>query len=352
MEHTGPRRSRSVVFIGSSGAAAEAGGVEAEAEAPATRSGDLVAAAAPRPDASLAQPAPPSSPPCGRGSGALGGPLWGAEAVRMRTARTPPQLADEASLLAALRTLVGPYATSELLVHHLRHSHGKIAWASNGYLREAVLARGAERGRPADFEPGRAAAAGAPGAGAASAAAPGPAFAGAVPELPPALWECVLGRVGAVDVRSAAPTCRSLAHAARSGPLWHALFAARFGADAAGAAAPPPAAPSPASPGGWRAAYEARVATLAAFRCPLCAQRPLSPIVYGFPSHALIAVQRAGCVLLGGDYPDAPLWCCAGCGNQWRSFPWAHGGVPHPCPPEARVAGAGAGAGVQFADAA
>jgi hypothetical protein len=159
--------------------------------------------------------------------------------------------------------------------------------------------------------------------------------------------------------------------------LWRALYLQRWGPAAAALPAPPPPPPyalpaaaavvappgapmrPPAGCGGggavalcWRAAYGTRAAALGALRCPCClSARSLTAVVYGFPSGALVAAQRNGRVLLGGDYlvDNDPAWACAACGLQWRAWPWAAGGPPEACPPAARVAGAGAGAGVHFA---
>jgi hypothetical protein len=150
--------------------------------------------------------------------------------------------------------------------------------------------------------------------------------------------------------------------------LWRALFLQRWGPAAAALHAPPrqpapPAAVAAVTSGApmrppaaaalcWRAAYGARASALGALRCPCClSARSLTAVVYGFPSGALVAAQRAARVLLGGDYlvDNDPAWACAACGLQWRAWPWAEGGPPEACPPAARVAGAGAGAGVHFA---
>jgi hypothetical protein len=269
---------------------------------------------------------------------------------------------DEALLLAAVRRRVGPYALEAALRHHVRNSQPKTHWISNSYLREAVLAR-ADAGA-ADFEP----AAHAPrrGAEAADAAAAeddtpracddadADAAAAAplapVPALPPALWELVLARLSAPDVRRAAQCCRALRSAAASAPLWRSLYLSRWGAAAAASATS--ACSLAAPPLCWRAAYAQRSGHLGALRCPCCAASgALTAIVYGFPSVSLVTCQREGRVLLGGDYllENDPAWACAACGLQWRAWPWQHGGPPPACAPAGRVAAAGAGAGVHFA---
>jgi hypothetical protein len=50
-----------------------------------------------------------------------------------------PQVDDEASLLTQMRQKLGPYASADVLTHHLRQCRGKVTWAVNSYLR-AVLA--------------------------------------------------------------------------------------------------------------------------------------------------------------------------------------------------------------------
>jgi hypothetical protein len=78
-------------------------------------------------------------------------------------------------------------------------------------------------------------------------------------------------------------------------------------------------------------------------RCVSCA-RALAKLWTDAPA-------SQGRVLLGGDYlvENDPAWACSACGLQWRAWPWAAGGAVEECPPAARVAGAGAGAGVHFA---
>ena len=272
--------------------------------------------------------------------------LWGPEAVR--ALRQPRALADavpgEAALLAAVRARVGPYASEGALRHHVRNTHAKTWWAVNSYLREAVLAR-VDDG-PADFEP---AAHGPPPLAPPSQVLDerdGDAPATPPPPLPPALWELILRRLDAPDVRAAGAVCVALRAAASSQALWQALYQRRWGPRAFAAAAP-------RLPGGcWRAAYSERSEQLGAMRCPCCAApRALTPVAYGFPAAGLVAAQRAGKLLLGGDYlmEKDPAWACAACGLQWTAWPWATGGAVEECPVTARVAGAGAGAGVHFA---
>ena len=160
--------------------------------------------------------------------------LWGAEAVRAlrngqcaSSSSCAGSAADE-QLLTTVRERVGPYASEGALRHFLRTSHGKAHWATNGALREAVLAAG-ENGVPADFEP----------------AAHVPARQGQVSDcagelessspplcavLPVVLWELVLSFCDANDVRSAATTCSVLRAAASSQSLWGRLYSKRWGA--------------------------------------------------------------------------------------------------------------------------
>jgi hypothetical protein len=291
------------------------------------------------------------------------GSLFGAEAVRFLTAAQHPapagvSLTDaEEALLKTVRERVGPYASDGLLRHFLRTSHGKAHWAVNGALREAVLAVG-EDGVPAEFEPAAHVPLGA--AGAPSSCKPGAEeeeAATACP-LPVSVWELILARLDAPDVRSAARTCTTLRAAASSQALWAGLYAKRWGPWPRHGLSPQdcPAVHDHWDLGGttppcWRSAYSVRSVALGAMRCPSCSASPLIPIVFGYPSSPLVSLQRAGRVLLGGDYllDRDPTWCCAQCGLQWRTWPWTQGGVATPVPAEARVAGAGAGAGVHFA---
>lgn len=246
-------------------------------------------------------------------------PLWGPDAVR--ALRTPRVLdapaADEERLLEEVRAVAGPYATHDILRHHLRASHGKPGWAVNGYLREAVLARNTR----ADFEPPPRPEAEAASAGvsmlAPESAAPAELDEPPPAELPACVWELILSHLEAPDVRAAACVCTALRCAADS--CWPALFVRRWGV-------PIPLHP-PQQP---RKAYAERAAALGAFRCPACLRAPLQPIVYGFPSPALVAAQRKSLVWLGGDYliKGDPSWACMGCESRWLTFPWARGGMP------------------------
>lgn len=257
--------------------------------------------------------------------------LWGADAVReLRLPRVlDAAVPAEDALLRRLRACVGPYADERRLRHHLRSSHGKLAWAVNGYLREAVLQREAR----ADFEPGG-----------------GPPRACGIERtvttelptdhppallLPLALWEHILHFLDAQDVHSASGACAQLRSAGER--QWRPLFERRWGVLAA-------REPLPC----WRAAYAARTAALLSMSCPCCSlpqalvvRAPLPSlrpvltlraqcVVYGFPSPPLVAEQRAGRVRLGGDYLlDAdPLWACIACEARWAAWPWAVGGVP------------------------
>ena len=110
---------------------------------------------------------------------------------------------------------MGPYASEGALRHHLRNAHATVHWAVNGYLREAVLARADADDAAADFEP-------AAHAAGRDRARPGDepqiqaAADVAVPALPPALWELILQRLSAPDVRAAAAVCVALRAAANS----------------------------------------------------------------------------------------------------------------------------------------
>lgn len=254
----------------------------------------------------------------------------------MASLRAPGRLAEavpeESALLDSVRARVGPYASEEALRRAVRGAHSKVHWAANAYLRLAVTTC-AEAGR-ADFEPAQPEAAAPPNSDAAE-----PVGGAALPPLPQALWEAILGRLTAPDVRNVACVCSWLRTVASSQTLWEALFHSRWGA------LTHPPLPC------WRASYAARAAQLGALRCPACCGSRLMPVVYGFPSVALVEAQRAGRVLLGGDYlhTEDPAWACGLCGEQWRTWPWAVGGIPPPVRMEARAAPAGAGTGLMVA---
>ena len=59
--------------------------------------------------------------------------------------------------------------------------------------------------------------------------------------------------------------------------------------------------------------------------CPECLTSKVTPIVYGFPSPALVAAMRDGLVLLGGDYlvEGDPNWACKACQSRWRAWPFS-----------------------------
>lgn len=75
----------------------------------------------------------------------------------------------------------------------------------------------------------------------------------------------------------------------------------------------------------WRDEYRARHARDANMTCPECLTSKVTPIVYGFPSPALVAAMRDGLVLLGGDYlvEGDPNWACKACQSRWRAWPFS-----------------------------
>lgn len=259
----------------------------------------------------------------------------------------------------------------------------------NGYLREAVLARSGPDPGGADYEPHPLAPAetppqapcdpatdtpaaspggGEPSTAAAAAAEPPPP----APELPLALWEQILrsAALSPADLRSAGQVCRVLRAAADADATWERQFrerwgrvpgapgegvtwcagggeTARVGASFASAFCvrltssmrlldgPMPEMPRARFFAARRkGAFRARLELMAAMRCPVCSAPRLAPVVYGFPSQALVRAQRSGHVVLGGDYLVAtdPSWVCLGfCATQWRTWPW--GRNPHVCDP-------------------
>ena len=75
----------------------------------------------------------------------------------------------------------------------------------------------------------------------------------------------------------------------------------------------------------WRDEYRARHARDADMTCPECLTSKVTPIVYGFPSPALVAAMRGGVVALGGDYlvEGDPNWACKACQSRWRAWPFS-----------------------------
>ena len=202
------------------------------------------------------------------------------------------------------------------------------------------------------------------------------------PPLPPLAWACVLSRVSLADACRLARVAPAAREAAGSETVWRAQYASRWGARAAAsletraaarrdaretrkAADDPravglethgesstatarvetndddafPAARCVSAEGPtaererasrsssirWRDEYRARHARDADMTCPECLTSKVTPIVYGFPSPALVAAMRGGVVLLGGDYlvEGDPNWACKACQSRWRAWPFA-----------------------------
>ena len=75
----------------------------------------------------------------------------------------------------------------------------------------------------------------------------------------------------------------------------------------------------------WRAAYKRRHEQERDMTCPECLSCKVMPIVYGFPSPALVTALKRSEVLLGGDYlvEGDPSWACRLCQSRWRAWPFA-----------------------------
>ena len=286
--------------------------------------------------------------------------LWGSRALAHTTRDAVTPLANESHLLRCLRKKVGPFADAECLRQHLRAARGKLHWSANGYFREAVTATvippRVGRARR-DFEPRPLARD--PLRDDREADETKPSFAlkkekeAPSLSLPPLAWERVLSRVSLADACRLARVAPAAREAAGSETVWRAQYAARWGARAAAsletrAAArrdareareaevfvePPPPPPPPTNAAfdsfpsliRWRDEYRARHARDADMTCPECLTSKVTPIVYGFPSPALVAAMRGGVVLLGGDYlvEGDPNWACKACQSRWRAWPFA-----------------------------
>ena len=288
--------------------------------------------------------------------------LWGTRALAHTTRDAVTPLENEPHLLRCLRKKVGPFADAECLRQHLRAARGKLHWSANGYFREAVTATvippRVGRARR-DFEPkplardplrdDREADERRPSSPRKEKEEPSPPS----HSLPPLAWERVLSRVSLADACRLARVAPAAREAAGSETVWRAQYASRWGARAAAsletrAAArrdarearetgetvfvePPPPPPKNAAFDSfpslirWRDEYRARHARDADMICPECLTSKVTPIVYGFPSPALVAAMRGGVVALGGDYlvEGDPNWACKACQSRWRAWPFA-----------------------------
>jgi hypothetical protein len=59
--------------------------------------------------------------------------------------------------------------------------------------------------------------------------------------------------------------------------------------------------------------------------CPVCFSRStIVPVVYGFPSNALMDQYRKGLVQMGGDYllEGAAVWACNNCRGSFHTYPY------------------------------
>ncbi len=309
--------------------------------------------------------------------------------AKSRDASTPVE--NELGLMRSARKKVGPYASNETLRSHLRSARGKLHWAVNGYFRAAVLERLDAGAAAADFEPRGIVTTGAPDF---ASRAEGDEDDGddedddddastSAPPLPPLVWETMLSRVPPSDVCAAAAASKTARDASRSALVWRRQYERRWGAHAAarvasrgvasrgvparsgvvrrggegfdGAGPEPRDAEAAAAERGaateraafatvdWRAAYKRRHEQERDMTCPECLSCKVMPIVYGFPSPALVTALKRSEVLLGGDYlvEGDPSWACRLCQSRWRAWPFAWpdpgdvraikaGIVPHP----------------------
>lgn len=84
---------------------------------------------------------------------------------------------------------------------------------------------------------------------------------------------------------------------------------------------PPPALPA----GRWRMQYQLQLMFEARRACPVCGTAKLLPVVFGFPSPALLSGMAAGRLVLGGDHliEDCHVWACGNCRSCFRCYPYA-----------------------------
>ena len=274
--------------------------------------------------------------------------LWGSRALAHTTRDAVTPLANESHLLRCLRKKVGPFADAECLRQHLRAARGKLHWSANGYFREAVTATvippRVGRARR-DFEPRPLARDPLRDDREADETKHETKKEAPSLSLPPLAWERVLSRVSLADACRLARVAPAAREAAGSETVWRAQYAARWGARAAASLETRAAARRdarearetgetvfvepldsfPSSLIRWRDEYRARHARDADMTCPECLTSKVTPIVYGFPSPALVAAMRGGVVALGGDYlvEGDPNWACKACQSRWRAWPFS-----------------------------
>ncbi|KAK9814731.1 hypothetical protein WJX72_010645 [[Myrmecia] bisecta] len=149
-----------------------------------------------------------------------------ARAALVNVHTTQVELAEEDALLDLLRVLVGPHSSEQRLRQHLRTCCGKMHWAVNSYLRDALTASLESNSQP-DFQAHLEAA---PAAVAAEVATSQQADTddASLPLLPAALVEEVLQRTNLSTVVAAAQSCHLLRKAAACDVVWRALYQQRW----------------------------------------------------------------------------------------------------------------------------
>ena len=256
-----------------------------------------------------------------------------------------------------LRKKSGPFASDATLRAHLRAARGKLHWSMNGYFRQAVL--DADPRAKCDFEPRPLASdrpAVEPARGVSSSTTTTTTCREAdVPRLPLLVWELIQARVPAGTRAGRSSFLLRLRRRARP-----PCGVANTSPD--GATPPRPRRPraNPAVPD-WRDEYRRRHVRECAMTCPECLATRVTPIVYGFPSPALVSALRRGRVLLGGDYlvDGDPAWGCRACHSRWLRWPFAWPDVGQeqiergisPAPGLSGARGGARGAGVDLDDA-
>ncbi|KAJ9517460.1 hypothetical protein QJQ45_024918 [Haematococcus lacustris] len=76
---------------------------------------------------------------------------------------------------------------------------------------------------------------------------------------------------------------------------------------------------------GWKDKYKEQASYAASFSCPRCGKAGrLVPLVYGFPSVALLSGMRQRQLILGGDHliEDCHCWACVRCNASFRTYPF------------------------------
>lgn len=239
--------------------------------------------------------------------------------------------------MQAMTATLGPYASKEALLYHLRAARGKVNYAVNTYFR-AVLA---EKVILADFEPrGYAYLADckhpmAPSAATDSATAQSDAAQSTLDSIPGPVIEQILMHTNLLTLCNIAAVCTTLHKASQSAILWQSLYERRWGrpegieALLCGSIAQHTdcyhtSSSQPAQQTTWSGRYRHRHLSERCMQCPACRKAKVIPIVYGFPSHLLVRNMKANKLRMGNDHliDGQPTWVCSGCSVEFTDFPF------------------------------